>query len=75
MFLQAEPFTTRQSDGTLVGLMPDIMSELGNIANFTYTLSMHPEPVFGIQQADGSWSGMIGQLIAGVRAGQVSWAG
>ncbi|OQR71097.1 hypothetical protein BIW11_01565 [Tropilaelaps mercedesae] len=46
-------------NGTLV----DLLKELARTLNFTYTFIMPPEPVPGLKQNDGRWSGLIGQLV------------
>ena len=43
--------------------MLDVLSEIGN---FSYTITDVPDGVAGTMQPDGSWNGMIGQLMAEV---------
>jgi len=46
------------------GFIWDFLTALGNVANFTFTMSLQPDGIYG-QLQDGKWNGMIGQLIAG----------
>ncbi|XP_062603845.1 glutamate receptor ionotropic, delta-2-like, partial [Saccostrea cucullata] len=60
------PFTERiQKDGKTVdyfGLCADLLDELANELNFTYTYTEPPDNEFGRIFPNRSWSGMIGQL-------------
>jgi ABC-type amino acid transport substrate-binding protein len=53
------------ANGTATGFMPDLLDQVAQAGDFTYTLAFQKDRVFGVQLPDGSWSGMIGQLIAG----------
>ena len=55
-----------QTDGGLIGFVPDLLDLLVQASNFTYTLTLQSDKVYGEQFANGSWNGMIARLLAGV---------
>ncbi|XP_003743737.1 ionotropic receptor 93a [Galendromus occidentalis] len=61
------PMTQVLSDKGMVisanGTLIDLLKELSRQLNFTYKFIMPSEPVPGLKQPDGSWSGLIGLLV------------
>ena len=48
-----------------VGLVVDILDELSRSMNFTYELYLVPDGIYGRQDANGVWLGMVGELVYG----------
>jgi len=46
-----------------VGYIPDLLRELSYIIQFDYDLRPVHDASFGHRRLDGSWDGMVGQLI------------
>ena len=44
------------------GVFVEVFKELSELLNFTYTVSVPPDGAWGGMKADGTWSGMVGQL-------------
>lgn len=51
------------SPGKYEGYMIDVLNALSKSANFTYTIQPEPEGVYGMKDAKGDWSGMMGLLV------------
>ena len=49
-----------------VGYIPDLLQELSYIIHFDYDIKPVQDASFGHRRLDGSWDGMVGQLIDGV---------
>ena len=47
----------------VTGSFPDLLNSLANTMNFTYTIGPPPDNKWGGQQADGSWNGMMDQVV------------
>jgi len=47
------------------GVVWDLLTLLSTTANFTFDLSLQADGEYGVPQADGSWNGAVGALIAG----------
>ena len=45
------------------GIFVDIFLELSNLLNFSYTVTSPSDKQWGGIKSDGTWSGMIGQLV------------
>ena len=45
------------------GIFVDIFKELSNLLNFTFTVTSPLDKQYGGKKSDGTWSGMIGQLV------------
>ena len=45
------------------GIFVDIFRELSNLLNFTFTVTSPLDKQYGGKKSDGTWSGMIGQLV------------
>ena len=50
----------------MTGFIPEMLQLISGISNFTYDLSVEEDGIYGTQQPDGSWNGMIQKLISGV---------
>lgn len=48
------------------GYLADLIHKLSQVATFDYVIEPVSDGSFGFQQADGSWDGIIGELISGV---------
>ena len=47
----------------VTGSFPDLLNSLANTMNFTYTIGPPPDMKWGGQQKDGSWNGMMDQVV------------
>ena len=47
----------------VTGSFPDLLNSLANTMNFTYTIGPPPDNKWGGQQPDGSWNGMMDQVV------------
>ena len=47
----------------VTGSFPDLLNSLANTMNFTYTIGPPPDKKWGGQQPDGSWNGMMDQVV------------
>ncbi|ELU07547.1 hypothetical protein CAPTEDRAFT_219746 [Capitella teleta] len=56
-------FQVIQPDGSFKGLAFDILNELMLKLNFTYVIHRPPDGQWGTQDANGQWTGMIGQIV------------
>ena len=45
------------------GSFPDLLNTLAFTMNFTYTIGPPPDNKWGGQQPDGSWNGMMNQVV------------
>ena len=66
--LQSIPFISLkqdENDETLLveGIFVDIFMELANLLNFSIVVTSPPDNQHGVMKSDGTWSGMIGQLV------------
>ena len=71
--LQDSPFliretNTRQREGNsqYKGYVPDLLQVLAPILNFTYEIVLVPDSQYGRRNKDGTWTGLVQQLIDGV---------
>ena len=72
LFAQHDPYTMKAYDGdALIGYIPDLVSEVAEIAGFQYDLHLVKDNKYGALQEDGTWNGMIGELIDGVSEGRM----
>jgi len=51
----------------------DMLQELAEILRFNYKIRLVGDGVYGVPEANGTWTGMVGELIARVRKEQVVW--
>ena len=49
------------------GFIPDLLESLARRIGFDYEIRLVRDSRYGSQNADGTWNGMIGELIRGVR--------
>ena len=45
------------------GMFPDVFHEIQGIMNFTYTMHMPEDGEWGAKREDGSWTGIIGEIM------------
>ena len=45
------------------GIFVDIYEELSKLLNFSYTVTSPTDLQWGSMNSDGTWSGMVGQLV------------
>ena len=59
----------RQEDGLVAyeGYCIDLLNELAKTLHFTYNIKPSPDGFFGVETINGSWNGMIGELLNKVR--------
>ncbi|KAB0347004.1 hypothetical protein FD754_011861 [Muntiacus muntjak] len=55
------------------GFCVDMLKELAEILRFNYKIRLVGDGVYGVPEANGTWTGMVGELIARVRKEQVVW--
>ena len=57
----------RQSDSDQIildrGIFAEVFNELTKLLNFSYTTIVPPDGEWGALKDDGTWSGMVGQLL------------
>ena len=60
----------RQKDGQFAyeGYCIDLLNELAKTLHFTYHITPSPDGFFGAETINGSWNGMIGELLNKVRS-------
>jgi len=49
-----------------IGYIPDLLQELSYIIHFKYHIQPVHDASFGHRRLDGTWDGIVGQLIDGV---------
>lgn len=49
------------------GFAIDVLDALSNYLGFKYEIYLAPDHKYGSQQADGTWNGLIGELVFKVR--------
>ena len=67
--MQSEPYLMRRerNDGIKYeGFCVDLIEGIAKLAGFNYTISLVKDGRYGAEQADGSWTGMIGEVIRNV---------
>jgi hypothetical protein len=50
------------------GFCVDMLKELAEILRFNYKIRLVGDGVYGVPEANGTWTGMVGELIARVRS-------
>lgn len=53
------------------GFCVDMLKELAEILRFNYKIRLVGDGVYGVPEANGTWTGMVGELIARVRSSVV----
>lgn len=56
----------KADNGTLSGIIADMLELVAPVAGIEYELSLQEDDIYGVQAANGSWNGMVGELIDGV---------
>lgn len=51
------------------GFCMDMLKELAQILKFKYQIRLVADGVYGVSGTNGTWTGMVGELISRVRAG------
>jgi len=54
------------SSQRFIGYIPDLLQELSRIIHFDYVIQPVHDASFGHRRLDGTWDGMVGQLIDAV---------
>lgn len=57
------------------GFCVDMLKELAEILRFNYRIRLVGDGVYGVPEANGTWTGMVGELITRVRNEQVICTG
>lgn len=52
------------------GFCVDMLAELAEILRFSYKIRLVGDGVYGAPEANGTWTGMVGELIARVSTGR-----
>ena len=60
------PHGNRSKEVTYLGYVPDLVHRLAEMAGFDYTLKVARDGKYGHRRADGSWDGMIGEVLTSV---------
>lgn len=73
-FLQENPYLMlkgnhqeMEGNARYEGFCVDMLEELAGILRFSYTIRLVGDGVYGVPEANGTWTGMVGELIARVR--------
>ena len=53
--------------GKFVGFIPDLLRRLSETVGFSYDIRLVADARYGDKNSDGTWNGMIGELMRGVR--------
>ena len=48
---------------TYEGYIIDLLDELASLLGFSYRIQIVPDGQYGFRRLDGTWNGMIGQLL------------
>ena len=68
--MQAEPFVfvkqDENGDEVLEGLCIDLLNKLSDKMGFHYTIRLVADGQYGGQLEDGSWTGLVGDLVSRV---------
>ena len=66
---------TVSDDGTesYEGYCMDLLDELARILKFSYEVYTSPDGLYGAEMENGSWNGMIGELIRKVVSSCLIW--
>ena len=65
--LQEPPYVSEGKGGVLEGYIPDMMKQLGEKMNVQFELQLVKDGHYGSKdEDDGSWDGMIGEVVDGV---------
>ena len=57
-----------QSGGSYKGFLVDLLSEIMTRMNKKFQIRIAADRMFGRKQDDGTWNGMIGEVVRGVSA-------
>jgi len=63
---QTKPFVMKKQDGSNIsyeGYSIDLLNELATMLKFTYEIYPSPDGLFGAEMENGTWNGMIGELV------------
>ena len=61
-------YNTEGDDGVQYeGYIIDLMSQIASLVGFNYRISIVQDGRYGFRKSDGTWNGMIGQLMRKVR--------
>ena len=60
--MELNPYTGKYD---LEGSFPDLLNTLATTMNFTYTMAKPPDNKWGGQAPDGTWNGMMNQVVNG----------
>ena len=70
---QEEPFVMLKHDADILygndrfeGFCIDLLNKIAEYLNFRYELYLVPDEQFGSKRNDGTWSGMVGEIMMGV---------
>ena len=63
-----------RDEDKFVGFIPDLLDRLSERIGFDYEITLVRDGKFGAINPDGTWNGMIGELIRGVRQLCTGWA-
>jgi hypothetical protein len=58
----------RSGNDRYEGFCADLVKELSLIVGFNYTIQPVKDGKYGVKNADGTWSGMVGELTRGASA-------
>ncbi|KAH3833474.1 hypothetical protein DPMN_106784 [Dreissena polymorpha] len=60
-------YKVRTGNDQYEGFAVDLIKEVADMLNFQYDIYLVHDGKFGSKKVDGSWNGMIGELISGVK--------
>ena len=74
--MQREPFVnvtiTEDGEEVFQGFCIDMMDKLSELMGFSYRISLVEDGKFGGQAEDGTWMGLVGDLVAHVSNSEMS---
>ena len=57
---------SRQDSTQYTGMFIEILQSITKKANFTYTISVQEDHMYGYEHSPGNWTGLIGSVQRGV---------
>lgn len=70
LVLQEEPFVIQKQGGSAQfdGFIPDLLKKIEPLLNVTFDIKHVGDFKYGSKQKDGNWTGMIGEIVQGVKS-------
>ena len=64
---QNPPYVMQDSETKILsGLIPDVLDEISKIIDVDMDIHLNPDSQYGYKMKNGTWTGMIGELVNNV---------